>query len=64
MSDAEGAVTSSLPTRGEMARGASMQPLPIPNYSVEDILQEEMGNQQFRQQQRTKGNQEKVEKDW
>ncbi len=64
MSDSEGAVTSSLPTRGEMARGASMLPLPIPNYSVEDILQEEMGNQQFRQQQRTKGNQEKVEKDW
>ena len=41
-----------------------MQPLPVPNYSVEDILMQEQGSLQFRQQQRAKSNQGKVEKDW
>jgi hypothetical protein len=56
--------TKSMSGRGDFANGAAMQPLPLPNYSVEDILEQETGNLQFRQQQRAKGNQNSVEKDW
>ncbi|TWT84099.1 von Willebrand factor type A domain protein [Planctomycetes bacterium CA13] len=63
-SDTDEAMTSSMQGQGDFASGAAMQPLPVPNYSVEDILQQELGNLQFRQQQRAKGNQQGVEKDW
>ena len=62
--DSENAQLSSMQGQGDYATGSAMQPLPTPNYSVEDILQQEQGNLQFRQQQRAKGNQSKVEKDW
>lgn len=58
------AVASSLPMKGEFREDSLMQPLPIPNFSVEDVLMEEMGSQQFRQEQRAKANAGKVEKDW
>ena len=57
-------VASSLPMKGEFREDSLMQPLPIPNFSVEDVLMEEMGSQQFRQEQRAKANAGKVEKDW
>ena len=63
-SDSENAQMSSMQGQGDFASGSTMQPLPVPNYSVQDILQQEQGNLQFRQQQRAKGNQSKVEKDW
>ena len=49
---------------GDIAAGSSMQPLPAPNYTIEDILLEEKGNLQFRQQKRAKANAAKVEKDY
>ncbi len=58
------AVASSLPMKGEFREDALMQPLPVPNFSAEDILMEEMSSQQFRQEQRAKANAGKVEKDW
>ncbi len=63
-SDSENSMMSSMQGQGDFASGSNMQPLPTPNYSVEDILQQEQGSLQFRQQQRAKGNQSKVEKDW
>lgn len=63
-SDSDEAMMSSRPGQGDFASGSTMQPLPVPNYSVEDILMEEQGSLQFRQQQRAKSNQNKVEKDW
>jgi hypothetical protein len=63
-SDSDEAMMSSTPGQGDFASGSTMQPLPVPNYSVEDILMEEQGSLQFRQQQRAKSNQNKVEKDW
>ncbi|EMI44566.1 vWA domain-containing protein [Rhodopirellula sp. SWK7] len=63
-SDSEEAMMSSMQGQGDFASGSSMQPLPVPNYSVEDILMEEQGSLQFRQQQRAKSNQANVEKDW
>lgn len=41
-----------------------MQELPVPNYSAEEILMEEQGNLQFRQQKRASANAGKVEKDF
>ena len=64
LTDSENATMSSMQGQGDFASGSAMQPLPVPNYSVEDILQQEQGNLQFRQQQRAKGNKNKVEKDW
>ncbi len=63
-SESDEAMMSSMQGEGEFASGAEMQPLPVPNYSVDDILMEEQGSLQFRQQQRAKSNQGKVEKDW
>jgi len=50
--------------QGDFAAGAEMQELPAPNYSAEDILLEEQGNQQFREQKRASANAGKVEKDF
>lgn len=58
------AVAASMPMKEEFRKDAMMQPLPIPNFSAEDILMEEKSSQQFRQQQRAKANAGKVEKDW
>ena len=55
---------SSMPMQGDLAAGSDMQPLPLPNYSVEDLLMEEQGNLQFRQQQRAKAQAGRVKKDW
>jgi hypothetical protein len=61
--DGEG-ISSSLPMQGDFSKDAMMQPLPVPSFSAEEVLMEEMGSQQFRQQQRAKANAGKVEKDW
>ena len=55
---------SSQMMQGDLAAGVEMQPLPVPNYSAEELLMEEMGNLQFRQEQRAKAQSGKVEKDW
>jgi Ca-activated chloride channel family protein len=62
--DGEEGMPSSTPMQGDLAAGGEMQPLPVPNYSVEDLLMEEQGNLQFRQQQRAKAQAGKVKKDW
>jgi len=51
-------------SEGDLAAGSSMQSLPAPNYTIEDILLEEKGNLQFRQQKRANANAAKVEKDY
>jgi Ca-activated chloride channel homolog len=58
------AQSASLSAEGDKASASAMQPLPIPNYSVQDILKEEAANQQFRQQKRATAQAGKVEKDW
>lgn len=63
-SDAEDGMNSSIDGQGNMAAGAEMQALPTPNYSVQDILMQEQGSLQFRQEQRAAQNKGKVEKDW
>ncbi|MEM9158094.1 MAG: VWA domain-containing protein [Verrucomicrobiota bacterium] len=63
-SDGGGGVPSSMAMEGDLRANSLMQPLPVPNFSVEDILLEEMGNQQFRQEKRAEANAGKVEKDW
>jgi len=55
---------SSMPMEGDLAAGSEMAPLPVPNYSAKELLMEEQGNLQFREQQRAKGQAGKVEKDW
>lgn len=55
---------SSMPMEGDLAAGSEMAPLPVPNYSAKELLMEEHGNMQFREQQRAKGQAGKVEKDW
>ena len=55
---------SSLPMEGDFAASSEMQALPLPNYSVEDILRQEQGNLQFRQQQRASANAAQVDKDY
>ena len=62
--DGEDGMPSSMDMTGDLAAGSEMQPLPVPNYSVEDMLMEEQGNMQFRQQERAKANAGKVKKDW
>lgn len=62
--DSQDSMSSSREGQGDFAAGAEMQGLPVPNYSVQDILREEQGSLQFRQQQRAARNQGKVEKDW
>ncbi len=61
-SDAEGMPSSQ--TSAELAAGAEMQALPVPNYSADEILQQEKGNLQFRQQNRAKANAGKVKQDY
>jgi hypothetical protein len=55
---------SSMPMDGDFSAGGEMQALPLPNYSAEDILLEEQGNLQFRQQQRANANAAQVERDY
>ncbi|MFC7336816.1 VWA domain-containing protein [Haloferula chungangensis] len=62
--DSEDGMPSSMPMEGDLAAGSEMAPLPVPNYSAEELLMEEQGNMQFREQQRAKGQAGKVEKDW
>jgi hypothetical protein len=62
--DSDNGMPSSMPVEGDMAAGGEMVPLPVPNYSVEELLMEEQGNLQFREQQRAKSQAGKVEKDW
>ena len=62
--DAGESMNTSEPMQGDFAAGSEMQELPVPNYSAEDILMEEQGSQQFRQQKRASGNAAKVEKDF
>lgn len=57
-------MSSSEMTEGDLASEAGMQELPVPNYSAEDILMEEQGNLQFRQQKRANANAGKVKKDY
>ena len=62
--DADEGSPSSMMMEGDLAAGGEMQPLPVPNYSAEDLLMEEQGNMQFRQQERAKAQAGKVDKDW
>jgi len=62
--DMDASMMSSMPMEGDFAAGGEMQALPVPNYSAEDILMEEQGSLQFRQQQRAKANAGQVEKDY
>ena len=55
---------SSMPMEGDLAAGGKMQALPVPNYSAEEILMQEQGSLQFRQQQRAKANAGKVKEDY
>lgn len=57
-------MSSSMSMEGDMAAGSEMKPLPVPNYSTEEVLMDESANLQFRQQQRSKANAGKVKKDW
>ncbi len=62
--DMSESMPSSMQMEGDFAAGGEMQSLPLPNYSAEDILMEEQGSLQFRQQQRAAANAAKVEKDY
>ncbi len=64
MGDEGEGMPSSMAMDGDLKADAQMQALPVPNYSAEEILSEEMGSQQFRQEQRAKANAGKVKKDW
>ena len=64
MEDAEEGEMTSEAFQGDLVAGAQMQELPVPNYSAEEILMEEQGNLQFRQQKRASANAGKVEKDF
>ena len=57
-------MSSSSATEGDLASDSTMQSLPLPNYSAEDILLEEQQNQQFREQKREAANAIAVEKDY
>ncbi|MDQ8194738.1 hypothetical protein QEH59_09900 [Coraliomargarita sp. SDUM461004] len=57
-------VNTSTAMEGDFAAGSTMQELPVPNYSTEDILLEEQTNLQFRQQQRASAGAAKIEKDY
>lgn len=64
MEDSEESMNSSESMQGDFAAASEMQSLPTPNYSVDDILMEEQGSLQFRQQKRASANAAKVEKDY
>ncbi|MGC6455228.1 MAG: VWA domain-containing protein [Coraliomargaritaceae bacterium] len=55
---------SSSTVAGDLTANATMQALPVPNYSADDILIEEQQSQQFREQKRATANAAKVEKDY
>ena len=57
-------MSSSEMTEGDFASDAGMQKLPVPNYSADEILMEELGNMQFRQQKRANAQAGKVKKDY
>lgn len=48
----------------DFASDSETKELPVPNYSAEDILREEVGNQQFRESQRAKSNAQNVQNDY
>lgn len=50
--------------QGDLAASSSMQGLPEPNYSAEDILEQEKGSLEFRQQKRANSNAAKVKDDY
>ncbi|MGZ0709606.1 VWA domain-containing protein [Coraliomargarita sp. W4R53] len=62
--DSEESMSSSDAMQGDFAAAAEMQALPEPNYSADDILMEEQGSLQFRQQKRAAANAAKVENDY
>lgn len=62
--DSKPSSADSRPAEGDVAAGADMQALPVPNYSADDILKEEQGSLQFRQQKRGGANAAKVKKDY
>ena len=63
--DSDGESTpSSDAMEGDFASASGMTELPVPNYSADEILMEEEGSLQFRQQQRAEANKGKVEKDY
>jgi hypothetical protein len=64
MEDSEESMNSSEAMQGDFVAASEMQALPTPNYSVDDILMEEQGSLQFRQQKRASANAAKVEKDY
>lgn len=64
MEDSEESMSSSEAMQGDFAAASEMQALPEPNYSAEDILLEEQGNLQFRQQKRAAANAAQVENDY
>ena len=64
MDDDMDGMSGSEAMEGDFAASSEMQELPVPNYSAEDILLEEQGNQQFREQKRASANAGKVEKDF
>ena len=64
MEDAAKSMSKPEAMKGDLAVGGEMQELPVPNYSVDDILMEERGSLQFRQQKRASANAGKVEKDY
>jgi len=64
MEDSEESMNSSEAMQSDFAASSEMQALPTPNYSAEDILMEEQGNLQFRQQKRAEANAAKVENDY
>jgi len=64
LSDAGAGQSSSQSSSADFASDVEMQALPVPNYSVEDILLEEQGSRQFREQNRARANAGQVERDY
>ena len=64
MEDSEESMSSSEAMQGDFAAASEMQALPEPNYSADDILMEEQGSLQFRQQKRAEANAAQVENDY
>ncbi|TVP75747.1 MAG: VWA domain-containing protein, partial [Puniceicoccaceae bacterium] len=63
-SDAGESQSSSQASSADFAASVEMQALPVPNYSAEDILLEEQGSRQFREQTRARANAGQVERDY
>lgn len=64
MDDDSESTVSDEAQQGDLAASSSMQGLPEPNYSAEDILEQESGNLEFRQQKRANSNAAKVKDDY